>query len=69
MALVRANVSEKHTSSIIKVIRISELGNTLPVTSNGSTLQRNADFFVPGNGPSSSILVTLMMELHIPPKH
>jgi hypothetical protein len=37
VALVRRDASEEHIASIIKVIRIGELG-TLAVTSNGSTL-------------------------------
>jgi hypothetical protein len=39
-APVRTNVSEEVISSIIRVIRIDELG-TLEVTSNRSTLRRN----------------------------
>jgi hypothetical protein len=58
--------------SIIKVTRISELGPTLAVTSNRSTLRRSANMpvflrsmlrlVVTANVPSSPILVTLMME-------
>jgi hypothetical protein len=39
-ALVRTDVSEELSASIIRVIRIGELG-TLAVTSNRSTLRRN----------------------------
>jgi hypothetical protein len=38
--LVRTNVSEELSASIIKVTRISERG-TLAVTSNGHTLRSN----------------------------
>jgi hypothetical protein len=38
VAVVRADVSEQHNASIIRVIRIGELG-TLAVTSNRRTLQ------------------------------
>jgi hypothetical protein len=38
VALVRTNVSEELTASIIRVTRISELGTTLAVTSNRRTL-------------------------------
>jgi hypothetical protein len=38
VALVRTDVSEELSSSIIKVTRISELGTTLAVTRNRSTL-------------------------------
>jgi hypothetical protein len=34
VALVRTNISEEGSASIIKVIRIGELGTTLAVTSN-----------------------------------
>jgi hypothetical protein len=39
VALVRTDVSEERIASIIRVIRISEIGKTLVVTSNQSTLQ------------------------------
>jgi hypothetical protein len=48
VALVRADVSEELSASIIRVARIGELGTTLLLTTN----------VVPG----SPILVTLMME-------
>jgi hypothetical protein len=38
MALVRTDVSEELSASIIRVIRIAELGTTLAVTSNRRTL-------------------------------
>jgi hypothetical protein len=53
MALVRTDVSEKLSASIIRVTRIGEL-ETLAVTSNR--------LLVKANVPSSFILVTLMME-------
>jgi hypothetical protein len=34
VALVRTNVSEELSASFIRVTRISDLGTTLPVTSN-----------------------------------
>jgi hypothetical protein len=40
VALVRIDVSEERSASIIKVTRIGELGTTLTVTSNRSTLRR-----------------------------
>jgi hypothetical protein len=48
MALVRTDVSEELSASIITVTRIGELGTTLAITSNVV--------------PSSPIFVTLMME-------
>jgi hypothetical protein len=42
VAAVRIDVSEERFASIIKVTRMSELGITLAVTSNWSTLRRNA---------------------------
>jgi hypothetical protein len=61
VALVRTNVSEERSMSIIRVTRISELGTMLAVTSNGSSLrwlQVTANVV-----PGSPILVILMMEM------
>jgi hypothetical protein len=58
VALVRTDVSEDPSASIIKVTRIGELGTTLAVISNRGKLRRNAKCVV----PSSPILVTLMKE-------
>jgi hypothetical protein len=41
MTFVRTDVSEKRSASFIRVRRISELGTTLAVTSNGNMLLRN----------------------------
>jgi hypothetical protein len=38
VALVRTDISEESTASIITLIRIGELGTTLAITSNRSTL-------------------------------
>jgi hypothetical protein len=43
VALVRTDVSEELSVSIIRVTRIGEIGTTLAVTSNRRTLQ---NFFV-----------------------
>jgi hypothetical protein len=59
VALVRTDVSEELSAAIIRVTRIGELGTTLAVTSNRRTLRR---LLVTANVPSSTILVTLMME-------
>jgi hypothetical protein len=63
VALVRTNISEEHSASIMRVTRIGELG-TLVVTSNRCTLRRNIthQLLVTANIHSSPILVTLMME-------
>jgi hypothetical protein len=56
-ALVRTYVSEEISACFISVTRIGELGTTLTVTSNRSTL------LVTASGvPSSPIRVTLMKE-------
>jgi hypothetical protein len=39
--LVRTEVSEELSASILRVTRIGELGTTLAVTSNRHTLRRN----------------------------
>jgi hypothetical protein len=58
--LVRTDVSEELSASIIRVTRIGVLG-TLAVTRNRRTLRRN--LLVTTNvAPLSPILVTLMME-------
>jgi hypothetical protein len=59
--LVRTDVSEELSASIIRVTRIGELG-TLAVTSNRRTLRRNLYLLVTANVYIPPILVTLMME-------
>jgi hypothetical protein len=44
VALVRTDVSEELSASIIRVTRIGELGTTLAVTSNRRMLRRNASY-------------------------
>jgi hypothetical protein len=41
VALVRTDVPEERSASIIRVTRIGEVGTTLAVTSNRCTLRRN----------------------------
>jgi hypothetical protein len=55
VGLVRTDVSEELSASIIRVTRIGELGTTLAVTSNRLLVTANVV-------PSSPIHVTLMME-------
>jgi hypothetical protein len=59
VALVRTDLSEDLSTSIIRVERIGELGS-LAVTSNRRTLRRNTKYTKVI--PSSLSLVTLMME-------
>jgi hypothetical protein len=59
VALVRTDVSEELSASIIRVTRIGELGTTFAVTSNQHTLLVASYAEVV---PSSPILVTLMMK-------
>jgi hypothetical protein len=56
LALVRTDVSEENSASIIRVTRIGELETTLAVTSSMSRLLVTANVV-----PSSPTLVTLMM--------
>jgi hypothetical protein len=58
VALVITDVSEERIGSIIRVTRIGEIGTTLSVTSNRSTMRRNTADLV----SNSSILVTLIIE-------
>jgi hypothetical protein len=46
LALIRTDVSEDLITSITRVIRIGELGTTLAVTSNRSTLRRNTTYLI-----------------------
>jgi hypothetical protein len=59
VALVRTDVSEELSASIIRVTRIGELRIMLAVTSNLHSVRQ---LIVMANVPSSPILVTLMME-------
>jgi hypothetical protein len=61
VALEGTDVSEELSASIIRVIRIGELG-TLAVTSNRRTLRVFRLLVTANVVPSSPILVTLMME-------
>jgi hypothetical protein len=61
VALVRTDVSEELSASIMRVTRISEQG-TLAVTSTRRTLGSISSQRAPANVPSSLILVTLMKE-------
>jgi hypothetical protein len=70
VALVRTDISEALSASIIRVTRIGELETTLAVISNRRTLRRNTEWvssvrwlLVTANVVTiSKILVTLMME-------
>jgi hypothetical protein len=57
VALVRTDVWEELSASVIRVTRIGELGTTLAVTSSVRRLLLTASVV-----PRSPILVTLMME-------
>jgi hypothetical protein len=61
VALVRADVSQEISASIIRVSRISEL-RVLPVTSNRRTLRRNTMLVNVNVVHSSPIVVSLIME-------
>jgi hypothetical protein len=66
VALVRADISEEPSASIIRVTRICVLGTTLAVTSRNYLvfLRSVRRLLVTANVvPSSPILVTLMMEV------
>jgi hypothetical protein len=73
IALVRTNVSEELSASIIMVTKIGELGTMPAVTSNPHTLRRNTKshgissqrqlLVIPSVVPSSPILVTLMKKV------
>jgi hypothetical protein len=70
VALVRSDVSEELSPTIIRVTIIGELGTTLAVTNKRLTLRRNTVFLrsvrrllvTASVVPNSPILVILMME-------
>jgi hypothetical protein len=63
VALVRTNVSEERSASIMRVTRIGELETTLAVTINIVLLRSVRRLLVKANVvPSSQIFVILMME-------
>jgi hypothetical protein len=64
VAVVGTDVSEQRSASFIRVTRMGELGTTLAVTSNRSTLRRNVlPLLVTASVvPSSPILVTMIKE-------
>jgi hypothetical protein len=76
VALVRSDVSEGPSASLIRVTKISEPGTTPAVTSNRRTLRRNTKYqyhlvflhsvrrllVTAGVVPGSPILVTLMRD-------
>jgi hypothetical protein len=65
VTLVRANISEERSASIIRATRISELGTTLGVTSNLHTLQAfSAGITGPDRSPRSSAEVEEYVGLH-----
>jgi hypothetical protein len=62
VALVRADVSEELSASIIGVTRIGELGTALDVTSNRRKLRRIESVAITANVSTSPIIISLMME-------
>jgi hypothetical protein len=61
LALVRTDVLEELSASIIRVTRIGELGISLAITSNRCTLQRNtSEKALRRNIPEDGILMCLI---------
>jgi hypothetical protein len=58
VALVRANVSEEFSPTIIRVTRIGEIETTLAVTRNRRTLRKNTTWYF----FAAYVLVILMKE-------
>jgi hypothetical protein len=56
VALVRTDVSEELSATLIRVTRIGELGTTLAVTNNRRTLRRNTKTTTRRNIPEDAIL-------------
>jgi hypothetical protein len=71
VTFVRTGVSQEHIASIIRVTKIGEIGTTLAVTSNRSTVQRNIMWANPRRRHSSSLMLqfikrTFMIVHHYP---
>jgi hypothetical protein len=66
VALVITEVSEELSASFIRVTIIGELGTTLAVTNDRRKLSRS--LVTDSVAHSSPILVTLMMEVLVPPE-
>jgi hypothetical protein len=64
VALVRTDVSEERMASIFMMTRTGELGTTLAVTSNRSTLLRNTDLTVCFG---RKLLLTFLVRLFLSP--
>jgi hypothetical protein len=62
VALVRTDVLEELSATIIRVTKISELGTKLTVTSSEQVTGSMRQLLVMVNVQSSPIIVTLMME-------
>jgi hypothetical protein len=62
VALIRTEVSEELSASIIRVTRIDELGTTLAVTSNRRKQRSVRWLLVTANVVPTSSIITLMME-------
>jgi hypothetical protein len=62
VALVRTDVSEEHSASLIRVKRICELGTTLSLTTNRRTLQRNTNWLC----SSETSVITRSTQRNIP---
>jgi hypothetical protein len=58
LGLLRTDVSEELSASFIRATRIEELGTTLSVTINRSTLRRNTKSL--GNIPQDAILYVIL---------
>jgi hypothetical protein len=68
LSLVRTDVSEERGASFIRVTTIAELGTTLAVTSNRSTLRRShrVTFVMEALGSSDTSLLTRATRRNIP---
>jgi hypothetical protein len=65
VALVRTDVSEELSASIIRVTRIAVLGTTLAVTSNRRTLRSFTPLL---SAPETANTVPILLEAHPSPE-
>jgi hypothetical protein len=66
VALVRTDVSEEHSASVIRVTRIGELGTTVAATRNRRTLRSSCHLYEGGGGSSETSLLTRATRRNIP---
>jgi hypothetical protein len=61
VALVRTDISEEPSASVIRMTRVGKLGTMLAITSNRHMLQRNTKYYFIGGAYVSAVMATLLL--------